>query len=70
MYVGVKFYKPELNAYSGRVYIYHTTLPLEVGNKVLVPTQKAEEQKAIVVEVGFETPKFPCKEIAQLDVEE
>lgn len=47
----VKFFKPATNSYGGRSYTYTTTLTLRVGHKVLAPTAKGEESKALVVEV-------------------
>lgn len=47
----VKFFKPATNSYGGAAYTYRTTLTLRVGHKVLAPTAKGDENKALVVEV-------------------
>lgn len=70
MYVGVRFFQPDIDAYAGGTYIYETDLPLVYGDKVIVPTQKAAENKAIVVYTQLDKPKFPCKKIEKYDYTE
>lgn len=53
MYVRVMYYKPEANGYSGREYTYFTQMPLQEGDKVIAPTAKEPEQKAMVTEVNI-----------------
>lgn len=51
--VKVKYFKPNFNAYAGMSYAYKTELPLEVGDKVIAPTAKETQQRALVVEVNL-----------------
>ena len=46
MFVEVIYYKPEINAYAGQRYTFHTDLPLVEYQKVIVPP---ENKKALVV---------------------
>ena len=70
MYVGVIYYQPDLQAYGGRPYTYATDLPLKVGDRVIAPTQKVNEQKAVVVAIGLSKPSFDCKMITKYAEEE
>jgi hypothetical protein len=51
MYVNVKFFKHDINAYGGRDYLYSTRLAVNVGDKVYVPTVDGYK-RAIVVAVN------------------
>lgn len=51
MYVKAKFFKPQVNGYSGLPYLFETKLPLTFGSKVLAPSQKGD-CKAIVTEIN------------------
>ena len=55
MYVTVKFFKHDINAYGGRDYLYSTRLAVNVGDKVYVPSASGDK-RAIVVAVNV--PKF------------
>lgn len=72
MYVTVKFFKHDINAYGGRDYLYSTRLAVNVGNKVYVPTVDGDK-RAIVVAVNVpETEISPAwadriKEITRFD---
>lgn len=70
MYVSVCYYKEEFDAYGGRDYSYTTELPLNVGDKVIAPTVKNPEQRAMVTAVDIPEPPFACKEITRYYVPE
>ena len=74
--VKVKYFKPNLNAYAGMSYAYKTELPLVAGDKVIAPTAKETQQKALVVEVNLPaetiSPEWEDKVrfITEYDIEE
>ena len=51
--VKVQYFKPHYDGYAGVAYSYRTDLPLKVGDKVIAPTAKDPNQRAIVVQVGL-----------------
>ncbi len=68
MFITVFYHDDVLNGYkTGRAYTYDTQLPLKVGDKVIAPTAKNPEQRAIVAEVDVPTPPFVCKVIEKYD---
>lgn len=72
MIVKVKYYKGHgFYSVSGEVkeYAYETDLPLEVGDKVIAPTQSEPRQRAIVSQIRAKKPGFPLKRITEYDPE-
>lgn len=51
MLVNIRYYKPLHKAYAGNAFTYRTSLPLNVGDKVMAPT-KGGDKRAMVVEVN------------------
>lgn len=51
MLVNIRYYKPLHRAYAGNTFTYRTSLPLNVGDKVMAPT-KGGDKRAMVVEVN------------------
>lgn len=70
MYCNVMYYKGQLGGYHGNAYTYQTKLPLKTGDKVIAPTMKEPRQRGIVTAVNVAKPKFPCKEITELDTDD
>lgn len=72
MYVNVKFFKHDINAYGGRDYLYSTRLAVNVGDKVYVRTVGGYK-RAIVVAVNVPKTDFSpawtgaIKEITRFD---
>ena len=69
MFVSVVYFHPEYEGYSGKAYTYQTALPLTVGAKVIAPTAKNPDQRALVTMVDVDKPPFECREIVRMDVE-
>lgn len=70
MYVGVLYFKEDVDGYAGKTYSYFTNLPLKVGDKVIAPTVKNPEQRAMVASIDLPEPPFSCKEITRYYVPE
>lgn len=70
MFVKVCYWNEAYDGYSGRDYAYTTSLPLKVGDKVIAPTAKNAEQRAMVTAVDLPKPPFACKEITRYYVPE
>lgn len=51
MLVNIRYYKPLHKAYAGNAFTYRTSLPLNVGDKVMAPTQGGDK-RAMVVEIN------------------
>ena len=51
MLVNTRYYKPLHRAYAGNAFTYRTSLPLNVGDKVMAPTQGGDK-RAMVVEIN------------------
>lgn len=51
MLVNIRYYKPLRKAYAGNAFTYRTSLPLNVGDKVMAPTQGGDK-RAMVVEIN------------------
>lgn len=57
MYIKVMYFKPEVSGYAGQSYLYKTTLPVQIGSKVIAPTYKGA-QKAIVTEKNVDASEI------------
>nr|DAK83803.1 MAG TPA: primosome assembly protein PriA [Caudoviricetes sp.] len=71
MYVGVKFYRESAQGYVGRAYSYETELPLNIGDRVVVPAGSGKN-RAIVTEINvpqehINPDYFPLKRITEYD---
>lgn len=53
MIVKAMYYKPGQKGYSGRAYTFRTNLPLQPGDRVLVPGSEADEKPAMITEVDL-----------------
>ena len=53
MIVKAIYHKPKLNGYGGRAYTFRTNLPLQPGDRVLVPGSEADEKPAMITEVDL-----------------
>lgn len=51
MLVNIRYYKPLHRAYAGNTFTYRTNLPLNVGDKVMAPTQGGDK-RAMVAEIN------------------
>ena len=76
MYVEVLYHKPEACGYAGQRYTFYTELPLTVGQRVLVPTDKGDLKRALVMAIDVDESKIidqpwakNIKKITQLDIE-
>lgn len=75
MIVKAMYYKPGQKGYSGRAYTFRTNLPLQPGDRVLVPGSEADEKPAMITEVDLpESAIDPAwadrvKWITQMDTE-
>lgn len=67
-YYGVLFKKDTIEGYGGREYYYCSNLPLEIGDKVMLPTAKGEDSKGIVTNKIDFAPPYPCREITEYDL--
>lgn len=72
--VEVKFYREKAQAYVGRAYSYDTTLPLNVGDCVVVPAGTGKNRAIVVAvnvpEESINPDYFPLKKIEEYDVPE
>lgn len=53
MIVKAMYYKPGQKGYSGRAYTFRTNLPLQPGDRVLVPGSEADEKPAMITEINL-----------------
>jgi len=68
MYVSVFYHDEAAGGYKvGRAYAYSTPLALQPGDKVIAPTVKNPEQRAIVAEIDIPEPPFECRVIGRYD---
>ena len=51
MLVNIRYYKPLHRAYAGNTFTYRANLPLNVGDKVMAPTQGGDK-RAMVAEIN------------------
>jgi len=58
MLVYARYWKPELEGYGGKDYLFETGLPLAVGERVIAPSWKGE-QKAIVTKTRVKVSDLP-----------
>lgn len=66
MYVGCLFWKDEpVNDYCGRTYVYHTDLPLKIGDKVMLPVRNESPKRGMVAQTDMPTPPFECREVTE-----
>ena len=65
MYVKIKYYRPEENAYMGKEYIYQTSLPASVGDIVMCPTYKGPS-KGIIARLNVSAAEIDEKLKAQI----
>lgn len=76
MYIKVAYWNTKANAYASWEYIYTTSLPLKVGDKVLADAGTVSGQKAIVTAINVpETEISPhwknrIKEVIAYDLED
>lgn len=69
MYVSVFYREDASEGYrAGRAYTYETDLPLKPLDKVIAPTAKNPEQRAMVVDIDLPEPPFPCKKVEKMDM--
>lgn len=75
MLVNIRYFKPANNAYAGNAFSYRTSLPLQVGDKVMAPT-KGGDKRAMVVEINVPESRVDerimplLKEITEYDTGE
>ena len=74
MFIKVIYYQMGLRGYASGEYLYLTKLPLKPGDKVIAPTTKNANQKALVTRVNIPKDEIPLnyltriKSITQYDV--